>query len=344
MKNSINFVFLASIFCLAIKADPKRGETCFNDPAQCDLSKNKDDILNLLEFIYNKGLEKNNNKSIKNGSFIIEDPGYKIFNELQKFAQTAFGSNSCTEVYVTQKSAYPRKSTHLVDLYILRGQAEKNLLGIVSKKGCDYVHYGIDFAKDSLPMAGMQHLLFGKVGKIKNKDLLFIKMEGAGLSGVEALKHTADLIRTSASRIVPSLINSIKAKLGLKKVDLASLEAEFKDLLDSTSFEDSESELIDSRKERIPAQFMAYFLALFLEAHDNKKDQVFQNTKNGAKAYGVQYILESIASLINKPGISADLKEKAQSFIDMLKARYPQDYSSRIGNEIIIKAGERLGR
>lgn len=328
----------AGLFCSSLSASIPSGEACFKDPGICELATDKNQIKELAKYLYQEGVKENKGKAIQSGTFVIVDPGFKLLDKLIAYANPDLKSKgTCSEVYVTTKSAYPRKSTHFVEVYLYKNLAEKNVLGILTKKDCDVVHYGIDFAKGELPMADKQHLLFGKIGTIpavKGKDLIFIKMEEAGLSGLDALKHTIDLIKTTTARLWPNIINSLKTKLGLKDSTLTALKAEVDGLENSVSPESTDSELIQTRKERIPAQFMAYYLAVAAEILG--KNALYENMKKMAKAYGIQYMIGSMNELKGRKEADSPAKVKMiTDFIDTITRRYP-DYAMRFGNEVIL--------
>lgn len=340
------FIIFASFYHLSSQAVvdnnlAARGQLCLNDIKSCNVAGDLNDIVAITHFLYKKGKEKNAGADFKSGTFIVEDPGFTISNQLRDFVKSKYGDKLCSEVTLTSKPAYPRKSTHFNSLYLSQGKAKKGLLGGISKTDCNYVHYGIDVAANKLPMSDKKHILFGRVGTISGRDLMFIKLEEAGLSGLEVVKHGLDLISTTAKRLLPTLFKNIVSLLGLKKVTPDSLEKEFNDLLEVSSIETDNNELQTNRKERIPAEFSAYFLSLLLEAKQNNKDAAYKNAKDDVKAFGVQSMIKLLEAEMNKSSISVDIREKINNFITKLKTRYADDYGMRFGNEIVIRSADR---
>ncbi len=338
----IQFIFALFTICASANPDfnlADRGQACFKDSTVCKLDSNVQDIIALTHFLHKKGVEKNRNQDFASGTFIFEDPGHRITNAMRDYVSSIYGERSCDEVTVSTKSAYPRKSTHFNPLYFLLGKAKRGVFGGTNKIDCDYVHFGIDVGPEKLPMVNKRHILFGRVGTINDKDLSFIKLEQSGLSGFDAVKHGIDLVRTAANRFLPGMIRKIKATLGITKVTPASIEKEFNDLLESTSFATGD-ELGKDRKERIPAEFLAQYLSLYLAATNNKKDVNFNRAKEYVKAFGVQAMIPLIASLAGESYVPAELQNRMGQFIDQLKSRYPEDFSMRFGNEIIIQKSD----
>lgn len=312
-----------------------KGRACLNDLASCNVGSDLDDIIAIMHFLYDIGLSKNDGKDFKSGTFVVEDPGFHILSELKKYVESDFGKNLCHEVTFTFKDAYPRKSTHFNALYIYRGQAKKAIFGGVKKTDCDFVSFGIDAPKDRLPMEGKNHILFGKIGVIDGRELIYIKLEESGLHGLDVLTHTINLIKVNVKKMLPILIKDIKNKLDLKKVSENVIAKEFKDLFDETS---ADSNLYQNRRERIPAELMAYYLFLLLEKGNGKKTAGFNEGKELAKAFGIQAMVKNLEKVLSH-GVGLDEKtiKDTQSFLKLVKAQYPEDYFMRFGNEVIIR-------
>lgn len=331
-------IFFIAINSLVLTAAPsaERGQACVKTPQSCNFVDDPADLESLALYLHKITMEKNNGKDFDSGTFVIEDPGFKLFDKLRDYVKAKFGDQICREITFTLTSAYPRRSTHFNELYLYTGKASKGFLGSIKKNDCDFVHYGIDLPKDSLAIPGKHHFLFGRVGTINGRDLIFIKPEPSGLSGLSAISHGLDLLKTKAQRLLPDIYNKLKQKLGIINVTKESLEKEFTDLLSVTSF-DTGGELTTNRRERIPAEFLAYFLILLLDASKDKTDQAFLDTKAQVKAYGVQAMISAAEKALSDPKIDDELKKKFSNFIELLKTRYPSDYFMRFGNEIIIK-------
>lgn len=297
--------FLLFINLIALSASVySDGQKCFNDISNCDLSFGKN-LTDLIDFLYKKG-----GVEFQSGAFIIVDPGFKLLEKLKDFVKKEYKNDLCKEELIANTKAYPRKSTHLINYYIYNNLAKKDILGNIIKN-CDVIHYGIDIKENTLHgnLKYKKHILFGKVGTIDNQDLIFIKPEEAGLYGLDALKHTIDLLSTKAKKIFNDFIYKISKKLGSKQ------EAE--EIAEITSFESSNVD----RKERMPIEIMESFLDI--DGIVNDKD-----IQKKVSAYGIQ---EMVKVLEKNPS------EKGQKLLELIKDRYPRDYSMRFGNEIIIK-------
>lgn len=302
------------------------GRSCLKGEKTCDLANNINDIIALTHFLYTSGKKFNRGQDFASGTIVFEDENKAVFNKLRDYVANKYGSKDCKEVSISLKSAYPRKSTHFNDYYRYRGFAKSN---------CDYAHYGIDVPANSLPMKDKKHILFGHIGKLGGKTWSFIKMEEAGLKGLDALSHGLDMIKKASTRLLPGIFQNLKIKLGLIKVEEKNFQKEFDDLLTSVETDMTESELLKNRRERIPLEFLAYYMAILLEAKDSQKlnDANYQAIKNNIKAFGVQAMADQ--NIWDKAIGDAELRKKLTNVADALKNRY-QIVNTRFGNEIIL--------
>lgn len=306
------------------KSLAEKGKECIQ--GKCNLSNNRDDIVALTHFLYATGKKLNKNMDFASGTIIFEDEGGKIFKSLRDYVWEKYGSKNCKEVSISLKSAYPRKSTHFNDYYRYRK---------LSKTNCDYAHYGIDIPAGQLPMKDKKHILFGYLGQNGGKTWSFIKMEEAGLKGLDALSHGVDLIKKTSQRLLPSLFQNLKIKLGLTKIEEKNFQKEFEDLLDSADSDISASELLKNRRERIPLEYLAYFMAILLEAKNTQKisDANYLAIKDNVKAFGIQAMTDKRIwqNAIN----DADLVAKLNNVVASLDKLY-DTVKTRFGNEIIL--------
>ena len=252
-------------------------------------------------------IDEKTKEPLESVAFIIEDPEFKIQSSLLNYVKSIYLGDICQETIFSRQSAYPRKSTHLNDLYLYKKQATKSFLGSISKTCSDagsYVHYGIDpdpGTAKTLP-AGKKHILFGRVGIVKGsdhayRDLTFIKFEAHGLQGMSVIGHTADLIKSKFKK------NGI------------------------------------SRKERVSKDLLKAFEKLLVEFY-GKNDMGAKEYLKQAKALGIHKIISIIDefNFIEKNYLSEKKMValgKFNEFRHVLKIRYPADYCTRIGNEII---------
>lgn len=159
-------------------------------------------------------------------------------------------------------------------------------------------------------------------------------MEEAGLKGLDALSHGLDLIKKTGERLLPSIFQNLKVKLGLVKVEDKNFQKEFEDLLASAETDMTESELLKNRRERVPIEYLAYFMAILVEAKNNQSLSTtdFDGIKNFVKAVGIQGMTnEKTWNVIT----DANLKKKLAELAATLKGRY-QVFNTRFGNEIIL--------
>ncbi|HXW54038.1 MAG TPA: hypothetical protein VEL47_08040 [Myxococcota bacterium] len=332
----VAFSVAFSSFALPNPQLVSKGKACLEHVDSCAIDKNLADINAVAHFLYQVGMNKNRGKEFSSGTFVIEDPGFKILNKLIDFVKLQYGDDICNEIIITTKSAYPRKSTHFNSFYLYNGLVKKDIFGSIIKPDCKYMHYGIDMGTEKLPALDKKHLLFGRIGTINGRDLIFVKMEEAGLSGFDAVKHALDLVTTTLQRAVPDIVKTVKSKLGLTKVTAELLEKEYNTLLDEASFDEGENPLVNFRRERMPGEILAYFLALLLESTEKQSDD-FDRAKDLVKAEGIQAMVTTLEALLKSNTLKPDLKTKMADFSHKLREQYPKDYFMRFGNEIMVR-------
>jgi hypothetical protein len=225
--------------------------------------------------------------------------------------------------------AYPRKSTHFTDFYLYTNKITKKVLG--SKKNCDYTHYGIDLRKDQeLPIAKKHHILFGKIGEKDGIKLLFIKFEEAGLQESKALKHLIDLIKTE----IKAYSEKLKAKQKVKLPKEREIEKELNKMTSVMSADDS---LIKYRRENVPLEFLGEYTALILSKESGIEEKMQKALKTRVKALGIQDIIKTSELLSKSNNGTPQWREAMAKLAQDVKAKYPNDWSLRIGNEIILR-------
>ncbi len=115
-------------------------------------------ITDLLWYLFAIALNKG--QGFASGTFVLEDPGFGIYNFLLDYVKRVYGAKNLTkEVTFSLKKAYPRRSTHFNDYYIAKGftvgQTKRTFFGLGKSKtklvkDPTYTHYGIDLTNPLL--------------------------------------------------------------------------------------------------------------------------------------------------------------------------------------------------
>lgn len=265
-------------------------------------------IIAIIWFLYNQAIE--NKQMFQEGTFVIEDTGWRINNFLMNYIQTYGGVNgrqfknpknfNSPFVFFNQPLTQTIKDPELHVSYNPYGYPRESSHYKVSQK--EFRHYGIDIrigTSAELPLlpASKRHLLFGKIPLIENKEikkqLLFIKPENYGLYYKDGLIYHGKELLESWAR---------KANLTITKDDDPSYA-----------------------KERIPTEFLKEF-AEALEVSDlppKTKAEAFVLAQQDNWGMKILYF----DSLMEKPAIKA--LEKKYNF---MYAHLPL----RSGREVII--------
>ena len=296
---------------------------------QANLDQYMQSIIALMFYFYSKAVDKN--QAFNNGAFVIQDLGFKVFNFLYTFVEKKWQPKDMYKeitIDVSGKRAYPRQSTHLNDYYLYTNKAEKGWIS--PKKQKDFTHYGIDLPKEYRMPANKKHILFAKVET--NPALTYIKLEdhGLGISGV--VQHALGLAKSKSRKLVTKAKNKF-GKLGFKE------EAHLEKLLNAMANVLGSDDSADSRRERVPADEMATFLALLLSPGSPvAKDQI--DTKR-VKALGIQAMVFLLDGFIKDANGSAAWKEEARKFLQELRSTYDH-VDIRIGREVILTPEKEL--
>jgi len=291
----------------------EKGRFCYKHLDQCSLDKNVLEIEQLMAYFYELGKKKNQGKDFEHNSFLIADNNKILLEKLKRFVRSKYNGDMCAELMAAKTMAYPRKSTHYNDFYALQYKNQK--------KPCELTHYGIDLK--NLPIANHYHLLFGNVGKIKDTNYIFIKLEPVGLRGEDNIKHLGDLITTRASRFFPKFMYKLSSKF--KSAD--ELEKKLKSEVDALLA----PKFFLERKERIPFQYIEYFLLLAKKSGLAKNHTEAEQLFTRAEALGIKFIVETL----EKTKYRAALQ-----FAEALKNRFKEDYFIRFGHEIILQSSD----
>lgn len=283
-----------------------KGQECLSRPKTCALEKRLDDIVAITHYIYDQGKKSSKDRDYASGSFVVVDPGYEVLTALLAYVKSKKIRDLCREDVVSLKTAYPRKSTHFNNLYIYRGFAKKKFALGVAKTDCRFTHYGIDVPRGKLPMLHKRHILFGRVGTIDDRDLIFIKLEEYGLGIKDVSGHTLELFKSIVRKRAPT---------------------------GATTSE----ELYKNRRESVPSDIRSGFSELIRNIKDQIGEDNFNSINDRVKAFGIQAMTKTIDMLTANKALDPKDLQDLQSFKADLVARYPSDYFMRFGNEIIIR-------
>ncbi len=260
-------------------------------------------IVAIMHYLYAKAKKKNQETDFIGGTIVVEDRDWRLHRFLLDYVAIKFKGDLYEEVWgITNKKAYPRRSTHFENYYLETEKAKKEFLGqTIKKTDKTVIHYGIDVKDKNLPLPiiGKYHILFGK---INDDHLIFIKFEKCGLYRGDAFLHGYRLIKSK-----------IKKK--------------------QSSIDES---LVDSRRERIPTKFMEEFKELM-----RSKDGMIELDKQEkylrkVKAFGIQEMIRICKKHIQIGEGIQTWRDKLASFVQTLKNQYPSDFFMRIGNEVIL--------
>ena len=165
------------------------------------------DIVVLMWYFYDIARQRRQNFS--EGTFVIQDPGFKIYNYLLDYVKcvnpeiTGNASKDRANNFADNNFAYSRASSHYK----------------YEQKQYNTRHYGIDIvpttANVKLPTyPEKEHLLFGKVGE---GDLIFIKPETHGLGAGAVAGHGISFVQAQGRKVAPAVFGSDDAELYRKE-------------------------------------------------------------------------------------------------------------------------------
>lgn len=344
IKKGLILIFFFAVGQLSAAVDPKlarKGKEYSQTLYQGGTVPNTvDAIVAMFHYWYSEAIKKNEGKDFASGTIVIEDPGKKLYSFLWKYVLGELGGKEkkmCIEAIIANTDAYPRKSTHFMLYLLYMGYASKGFLGMINKH-CDYMHYGIDIPKRlSLPIPTIpkkKHVLFGWLGEIGGSQWLFVKPEEAGLRGIEAIKHTVDLIK---KKVLGDII--LKTLNDLKRQAESTLAKDFvirKALEGIKLVPDDKDSISLYRREGVLAGIMVKFLALLLSP-DNRLNKIEKkNLTKKAKALGIRGIVAISKDLSRSNKISLKLRKDFGNLAIEIIKQYSNDWSVRFGNEVRI--------
>ncbi len=342
IKKGLILIFFFAVGQLSAAVDPKlarKGKEYSQTLYQGGTVPNTvDAIVAMFHYWYSEAIKKNEGKDFASGTIVIEDPGKKLYSFLWKYVRRNFpGGDMCSPPLVAGSPAYSRQSTHFIAYLLYMGYASKGFLGMINKH-CDYMHYGIDIPKRlSLPIPTIpkkKHVLFGWLGEIGGSQWLFVKPEEAGLRGIQAIKHTVDLIK---KKVLGDII--LKTLNDLKRQAESTLAKDFvirKALEGIKLVPDDKDSISLYRREGVLAGIMVKFLALLLSP-DNRLNKIEQkNLTKKAKALGIRGIVAISKDLSRSNKINLKLRKDFENLAIAIMKQYPDDWSVRFGNEVRI--------
>lgn len=260
---------------------------------------NLQSIVHIMHYVYSKVPAKNQGKEFLSGTILLEDPKYKLFNYLCKYVKKIYPGDMCQENIIQKYAAYPRKSTHFNNYYLYTKKAKKSWIpGLVVKTDCDYVQYGIDAYEEIRLPIKKKHILFGQIGEINGKQMIFIKLEETGMHGMQIVKHTLNLIKKYFSEIRKNLPT-------------------------------------DYRREDIPKDLFREFVDLINSKELKLSKKTKQKILDSSRVLGVRKMVTYAQSYTASDQGTSAWRNKMKAFEKKLTIRYP-DWQYRFGNEIIL--------
>ncbi len=350
MKKILSLVLLASYFTVYAAADEafiNKGKTFLQSlynkhpKTQATAIDDLEAIIATLHFLYSYVPDKNGGYDFSSGTIVLEDKDWTLWNFMVEYVRKLFDGDMCKEIWITLKKAYPRRSTHFNNYYLYMGRAKKKGL-LVKKTDCEFVHYGIDPRKDQpLPVENKHHILFGKIGIIDGKPLMFIKFEEFGLRGKDAFLHMISLIKQKIQNKLAEITEKIRVKHTIAMPTSIELQESLDECIDSLSADIS---LKKYRRETIPVSVMGEYQALLLSPESALSKQDIATHKATAKALGIKDIVSTAETYAQSKHGTPLWREIMKNFAEEIKKQYPNDWHIRFGNEVIIFHEELIGQ
>ena len=242
------------------------------------------DIINLIWYFYSEAINKN--QAFDEGTFVLVDPGFQIYNFLMGYV-AGFNEKikrnpeeDIANMVTDNPYAYSRLSSHYTSIQY--GHSHRTKIGIDPNGG--YRHYGIDIRFDddldynALPTGTKSHILFGKINE--NPDMIFIKMEKIGI-----YKAPSKSIVQSAKSIVPVALHG-------------------------THFVQAQTTKI------IQKTFGEEWVALARDFID------FDDNENNHKEHPAQYFIDQIDSILKQSNLTPDLETKFRLLTNLLGIKF----------------------
>lgn len=334
----INFHIKAAENILVSQGESYLQSLCGKKPQTIptDGDKYLDSIVSIMHFLCSKASEHNSGENFSSGTIVIEDENWELHTFLKNYVKKVFGEIK-KEIWISTKDAYPRHSTHFNNYYLYTGKAIKKgvLFESIKKTNSDYIHYGIDIKKDQkLPVENKKHILFGKIGEINCKKLMFVKFEKVGLKNKDAFEHALELIKHKIQDQIPTLQASLLEKLKLELPDEKILQETLNQISQNISPKDS---LTKYRRETVPLGFMGEYMALmFSKESEISNKKALEEIKEKAKAFGIQEIVKTTQDFAKSDQGTQKWRKALTIFAEEIKNQYPDDWEFRFGNEIIL--------
>ncbi|MEX0939940.1 MAG: hypothetical protein WDZ41_01110 [Candidatus Babeliales bacterium] len=290
-----------------------------------NLLKDKDHLTQITELLhYFYALAENKNQEFNEGTFVIQDSNFGIFEFLKSYVDKKYqGINAESPAICFQNlTAYPRPSSHFNQYYEQSNKVEPKptfISSIFSYWGLDnaansvkslqkkeaYIHYGIDIDKQDifLPVSNKRHILFGKVDE--EKQLIFIKMENHGIGNVQdAGLHCREFGHSILRKLYPQWFGS-----------------------------DDEQNM---RKERVPQAIFNKFKSILNNCEDYASADIKEIRKK-AKGLGIQLMYREAKTIKqNYIDYKKEVPQSVNDFIEDIKNKQYDHLDLRIGQEVIL--------
>jgi hypothetical protein len=294
-------------------------------------------IVAITHYLCSKVPGKNGGYYFSSGTIVIEDTDWKLYQFLLEYVKKKFNEEIKKEIWISTRSAYPRHSTHFNSYYLYTGNAihDELFFNIIKKTNPDYFHYGIDLKRHQrLPLRKKRHILWGKIGTVNGKNLLFIKFEKVGLKSQDALEHVLELIKYKIKNQTPALHTKLLEKLSIALPPDTVLQETLEQIAQSINPQIS---LIENRRETIPLAFIGEYIALLFSQESNVTDKkILEGFKEKAKAFGIQEIVRSSQDLSQSDQGTPKWRMALGFLAEEIKGQYPDDWEFRFGNEVIL--------
>lgn len=310
-------------------------------PIPTDGDKYLDSIVSIMHFLCSKVPEKNEGEAFSSGTIVIEDNNWKLHQFLLDYVKKVFGEIK-KEIWISTKDAYPRHSTHFNSYYLYTGKAiQKGLFKAIKKTNQDYFHYGIDLKKEQkLPIEEKRHILFGKIGDINGKNLMFVKFEKVGLKSKDAFEHALELIKYKIKDQIPTLQANLLEKLKISLPEEKILQETLNQISQNINPKDS---LTKYRRETVPLGFMGEYMALIFSKESEITDKkVLEEIKEKANVFGIQEMVKTAQNFAQSMQGSEKWRKTLAFIVEEIKKQYSSDWNFRFGNEVILLKNDLL--
>jgi hypothetical protein len=267
-------------------------------------------IIDLIWYLYDRATTKK--QAFEEGTYVIQDPGLKIYNYLMTYVKQVNPSITDTlqdpaATLSLNQYAYSRLSSHFYN------------------EQKQFRHYGIDIrfpntvvAQAELP-AGKSHILFGKIAP----DTIFIKPESFGNAPQAVFFHGSDWAAAQIRKINVTLKDYLQGTFG---------EALVNTLIYYIGTDDEPT----YRKERIPKEFLSNALTILRSGQLNE-----ENMKQAMQILITRGIHGARELVAGKPAILTRIQaNELKQDLDRLEQEGLDHQDMRYGREVVLTRDE----